>query len=62
MITESRKKASVKYDATHTKQVKLKLNLRTDSDIIDKLESVTNIQGYIKALIREDIEQRENRE
>ena len=55
MTTEARKKASAKYDATHTKQIKMKLNLSTDADIIAKLEDVDNIQGYIKALIREDL-------
>lgn len=48
-------KAQAKYDATHTKQVKLKLNTTTDADILQRLENVGNVQGYIKALIRADI-------
>ena len=44
-----------KYDENNTKQIKLKLNLKTDKDILDKLNSVDNKQGYIKKLIREDI-------
>lgn len=48
-------KASAKYNETNVKQVKLALNKKTDADIIEKLESVDNIQGYIKKLIREDI-------
>lgn len=55
MTTEAQKKASAKYDAAHTKQIKMKLNLSTDADIIAKLEDVDNIQGYIKSLIREDM-------
>ena len=43
------------YDQLHTKQVKMKLNLRTDADILAKLNSVSNKQGYIKELIRRDI-------
>lgn len=43
------------YDQTHTRQVKMKLNLRTDADILAKLNSVPNKQGYIKELIRRDI-------
>jgi len=55
MTSEAHKRANAKYDAAHTKQVKLKLNLKSDQDIIERLEEVDNIQGYIKRLIREDI-------
>ncbi len=55
MTSEAQKRATAKYDSGHTKQVKLKLNLKTDSDIIERLDEVGNIQGYIKRLIREDI-------
>ena len=54
-MSEALKKAVAKYDASHTKQIKLKLNLETDKDILERLEKVGNKQGYIKALIREDI-------
>lgn len=50
-IYESQKK----YDKKNTKQFMMKLNLKYDADIIDKLESVKNRQGYIKDLIRNDI-------
>ena len=49
-----------KYDAKNTKQYHLKLNLGTDADIIAKLESVDSMQGYIKRLIREDINSRKD--
>lgn len=55
MTTEAMKRSIAKYDAKNTKQIKLKLNLKTDADIIEKLEQVGNVQGYIKKLIREDI-------
>ena len=55
MITEAQKRAVAKYDQTNTKQIKLKLNLKTDRDILSKLDQVDNIQGYIKDLIRADI-------
>lgn len=55
MVSESRKRASMKYDQANTKQIKLKLNLSTDKDIIDQLEHVGNKQGYIKDLIRADM-------
>lgn len=49
-------KASKKYDDSNTKQIKLKLNTKTDADILSKLNSVENKQGYIKELIRKDLE------
>jgi hypothetical protein len=55
MTSKSQLKASAKYDKANTKQVVLKLNLKTDNDIISKLGSVDNKQGYIKHLIRKDI-------
>ena len=54
-MTTPRTKASIKYNSTHVKQIKLNLNLRTDQDIINHLETLENKQGYIKGLIREDI-------
>ena len=53
--SESQLRASKKYDKEHTKQINLKLNLETDSDILARLEEVASIQGYIKELIRQDI-------
>ena len=44
-----------KYDKANTKQYLLKMNLKHDSDIIEKLSQVDSMQGYIKQLIREDI-------
>lgn len=55
METEAQKRARLKYEAEHTVQIKLKLNRRTDADILAKLESVGNKQGYLKELIRADI-------
>lgn len=56
MASEALKKAIAKYDAANTVQVKLKLNRVTDADILERLEEVGNRQGYIKRLIREDLE------
>lgn len=53
--TEAQKSARLKYEAEHTTQIKLKLNKNTDVDILEKLDSVPNKQGYIKELIRADI-------
>ena len=55
MTTEAQKRASRKYNAANTKQIVIRLNKRTDADVIAALESVPNKQGYIKALIRADV-------
>ena len=46
--------AKKRYDKEHTKQIALKLNKRTDADILARLGRVGNMQGYIKKLIRKD--------
>ena len=56
MATEAQIKAQKRYDAKNTRQLHLKLNRNTDWDVIDKLNSVPNMQGYIKKLIRADLE------
>jgi hypothetical protein len=49
-------KAQKKYNRTKTKSFTLKLNKETDADVIERLEKAENKQGYIKELIRKDIE------
>lgn len=49
------KAAQERYDKANTRQIKLKLNLKTDADILARLDGVGNKQGYIKKLIRADI-------
>lgn len=51
-----------RYDATHIQRISLKLNKGTDADILAKLDSVPNRQGYIKALIRADLAREAKRE
>ena len=55
MTSEAQLRASEKYDKLNTKQVVLKLNKKTDADILKHLDSLDNKQGYIKKLIRKDI-------
>ena len=55
MAQKLKYKASAKYDAEHTQRVYIKLNKKTDKDILEKLNSTGNKQGYIKNLIRADI-------
>lgn len=43
-----------KYDDSHTIRISLKLNLKTDKDIIDKID-MNSKQASIKELIRKGI-------
>lgn len=56
MATEAQIKAQKKYDAANTRQVHLKLNRRTDKDVLARLDEVPSKQGYIKRLIRADLQ------
>lgn len=49
-------RAQAKYDKSNTVQITLKLNKKTDKDILYWLYDESNKQGYIKSLIRADIE------
>lgn len=44
-----------RYDRKNCVNFGLKLNRKTDAEIIEKLQSQKNRQGYIKELIRRDI-------
>ena len=46
---------SQRYHSSHIKQIKLGFSIENDSDILAKLDSVENKQGYIRDLIRADI-------
>ena len=54
MTTEAQKKAVRKYDGMMTVQKIVKLNKKTDADILKHLEG-KQIQTYVKHLIREDM-------
>lgn len=59
MTTEAQKRAQKAYDEKNKSKFRnfhIKLNCETDKDIIEKLESVDSMQGYIKSLIRKDLE------
>ena len=55
MSTEAQIKASQKYNQNNTKIINLRLNNKTDADVIEWLEKQDNKAGYIKRLIREDM-------
>ena len=53
--SEAQLKASKKYDQNNTKGIYLKFNIHTDEDILKYLDKMENKQGYIKDLIRSDM-------
>lgn len=56
MASEAQKAADARYKAANTKQIKFVLNKNTDTDLIAYLEFIDNVQGYIKSLIRADMQ------
>lgn len=55
MASRAQIKASNKYNRENTKTFMVKVNKHTETDILNKLESVDNKAGYIKQLIRDDL-------
>lgn len=52
-----RTKASAKYIKTNVKRIVLNLNINTDQHMIEYMESIENKQGYLKSLIKKDMEE-----
>ena len=52
MTTDAQKRASAKYDAENTRQYHLKLNTKTDRELIQYLAQCQSVQGTIKAALR----------
>lgn len=48
--------AQRKYDKANTILVSIKLNIKTDADIIEVLNTCDNKQGFIKQCIRNNID------
>jgi succinate dehydrogenase flavin-adding protein (antitoxin of CptAB toxin-antitoxin module) len=56
--SEAQLRAQARYDSEHTKSVSLKLNNRTDQDILQWLRKQKSKQGAIKQAIRNEIARR----
>ena len=54
-MSEALDRARRKYDKENTVVVTIKLNKKTDADILELLKIKNNKQGYIKEVIRKDI-------
>lgn len=55
-IPESNYRASQKYKREKCRKITLELNRRIDEDILTWIDSQPNKSGYLKALIRADME------
>ena len=53
--SDAQRKAAAKYQKENIKRVVLKLNKRTDADILVWLDGIDNKQGMIKGIIRKHI-------
>jgi len=54
-MAQSRTEIQNRYDSVNRTPFSFKLHNENDADIIKKLRSVKSINGYIKELIRADI-------
>ena len=55
--SDATKKATIKYEKNNIKRVVLKLNKKTDADIIEYLDQQKNVNGKLKDIIREKIKE-----
>lgn len=53
---KSQTKASAKYIKNNVKRIALNLNINTDQHMIEYMESIENKQGYLKSLIKKEME------
>ena len=45
-----------RYEKENLRQIRLKINRKTEPELLEWIEKQDNIQGYIKRLIQEDME------
>lgn len=50
-----RNEATQRYQDKNMRRILLKINKKTEPEILEQIEKQENMQGYIKRLIREDI-------
>ena len=56
MVSEAKIRANNKSNKINTTTVCVRLSYNTDADIIQKLDEVDSKMGYIKQLIRKDLQ------
>lgn len=55
-MAKTSKEVQSRYKKKNYKDFTIHLNRNTEQDIIDRIEQAENKQGYVKSLIRDDIE------
>lgn len=50
--------SQARYNDRTRKRIPFNLNTNTDQDILNHLKSIDNVQGYIKRLIRDDMQKK----
>ncbi len=56
MASEAKFRANSKSNKINTKMICVRLSYNTDADIIKRLDEVDSKMGYIKELIRKDMQ------
>lgn len=55
MVSENQKVYDAKYKKENQRQVLVKINRKTEPELLEWVEQHDNLQGYIKDLIRADM-------
>lgn len=50
------------YEKENIRQIRLKINRKTEPELLEWIEKQENIQGYIKRLILEDMKKQQTEE
>ena len=50
------------YEKENLRQIRLKINRKTEPDLLEWIEKQENIQGYVKGLIRADMRKEEKKQ
>ena len=50
------------YEKENLRQIRLKINRKTEPELLEWIEKQDNIQGYIKRLILEDMERNKEKD
>ena len=56
MVSKAKIRANNKSNKKNTKMICVRLSYNTDADILKKLDEVDSKMGYIKKLIRKDLQ------
>ena len=56
MVSKAKIRANNRSNKKNTKTICVRLSFNTDADILKKLDEVSSKMGYIKELIRKDLQ------